>query len=373
MSSKGISKTITPAKPHTQKKFHLITSYVDEWARKILGIKKSEGVIYIDCMSNSGKYYDDNKDELIDGTAILVAVKLNEIIKNYPNKKAIIYYNDKDKNRIKVLKDSIKRLELNNLQINYSIGDANKFLKEINIKQYSNYNTLMVYDPYEASIDWDAITPFLNIWGEVIINHMVSDTIRGVATAQKESVIRKYERTYQSEIDQIIELGMNKENLEKIIRDIIHKQCDGKREHFIASFPFYNRKNGLVYNLIHCSSNINGLILYKKIAWKTFGGKSSLKNSHGKENQLCFDMNNMSIQTNKVENCYFVEDIAKYIYTKYGSKKIVSLEEVYEDINRHPIFPSDGFKQEIKRILKNRYNATFPRGKNSIEFKNGDL
>ena len=91
--SKHDNSIITYAAPHTIKKFELIEAYVDEWARKILGYDASKGVIYIDCMSNSGMYFDDNETS-IEGTAIRVAKKLNEIILNYPNKKAVLIFND---------------------------------------------------------------------------------------------------------------------------------------------------------------------------------------------------------------------------------------------------------------------------------------
>lgn len=77
--------------PHTIKKCELIEHYVDEWARKILGFNGmngrdgSKGIIYIDCMSNSGLYYD-SEDNLVDGTALRVAKRLNDILPKYPDK-----------------------------------------------------------------------------------------------------------------------------------------------------------------------------------------------------------------------------------------------------------------------------------------------
>jgi hypothetical protein len=228
----------------------------------------------------------------------------------------------------------------------------------------------MIYDPYDAAIDWNAITRYLNIWGEVIINHMVSDTARGSHVAQKNSVISKYQETYQKSIDEIIALGCDRKKLDQVIIYTIKEQTDSsKREHFLASFPFFNRNNGQVYNLIHCCSNLEGLKLYKKVAWKTFGGKSSLKNTHGMENQLCFGLDDItSIQTVMDDNCYFVKDIAKYVFDKYSKQGIVDMDSIYYDLDRHPIFPSDGFKREIKDELKSSYGVSFPRGKNLAVF-----
>ena len=296
--------SISIAKPHTIKKFELIAKYVEEWAYKILQCKESKGLIFIDCMCNAGMYYDINNN-LIPGTDILVVKTLNGIMENHQDKKAIIYFNDIDINRVKALKHFIKNMNCNNLTICYNVGDANEFLKTLNVRRYSYFNTLMVYDPYEAIIDWEAISPYLNIWGEVIINHMVSDTVRGAHNAKKTIAIAKYQDTYQKSIDEIINLGHDREKLNNIIIDIIKEQtADSKREHFIASFPFYNRNNGQVYNLIHCCSNVKGLILFKKIAWKTFGGKSSLKNTHGNQNQLIYDFTDGTIKTEIDETCF---------------------------------------------------------------------
>lgn len=157
------------------------------------------------------------------------------------------------------------------------------------------------------------------------------------------------------------------------IVDIIKEQTsESNREHFIASFPFFNRTNGQVYNLIHCCGNIEGLKLYKRVAWKTFGGKSSIKNTHGNEKQICFGLDDSnSFQTVTDENCFFVKDIAKYIFEKYCKEGTVDLDTIYYDLDRHPIFPSDGFKSEIKSELSLSYGVSFPRGKKVAVFMNG--
>jgi three-Cys-motif partner protein len=365
---------ISVAKPHTIKKFELISHYVDEWARKILGYDKSAGIIYIDCMCNCGVYYDED-GSLIDGTAILVVKALDDIISNYSGKKAILYFNDIDEAKVSKLQEVISQIAPKNLNINFNIGDANEFLKSLNIGKYSYYNTLLIYDPFNAAIDWSAVSPYLNIWGEVIINHMVSDTVRGAHVAQKDDVIAKYQETYQTSIEEIIRLGCDRKSLDQVIVNIIKNQTsNSNREHFVASFPFFNRVNGQVYNLIHCCSNIKGLILYKKVAWKTFGGKSSLKNTHGVENQLCLSLNGSEsiIDTVTDDSCFYVKDIAKYIVDQFGSLGSVELQTIYDDLDRHPIFPSDGFKNEIKEELKLSYGVKFPRGKGIAEFGHGD-
>ena len=115
------------------------------------------------------------------------------------------------------------------------------------------------------------------------------------------------------------------------------------------------------------------MILFKKIAWKTFGGKSSLKNTHGNQNQLIYDFTDGTIKTEIDETCFYVKDIARYIYEKYNEKREVSLSEIYFDLDRHPVFPSDGFKIEIKRELKTTYGVIFNKTNKTVVFRNEDL
>lgn len=366
------NEIITVAKPHTIKKFELIEKYVDEWARKILGFNGingrdgANGVIYIDCMSNSG-IYKDIDGKFVDGTALRVAKHLNTIITNYPGKHAILIFNDISSERVQYLKKEIEKANLANIEVFCQNVDCNKFLKHLDLSSYGQrYNTLLLYDPYKAAIDWDAVTPFLNRWGEVIINHMVNDTARGVSQAKKEQVIERYQETYQNDITSIRECGTNKEELNRTIISIIERNTKGfQRKHYIASFPFFNRTNGLLYNLIHCCTNIEGLKLFKKVAWKSFGDKSSLKDTHGNENQFTLDFNGIGIcETETDDECYYVHDIAKYIFEKYKNLGTISLNDIYYDLDVHPIFPSDGYKNEIKASLKRIYGVTISKDGN---------
>ena len=105
---------ITEAKPHTIKKFELIEKYVEAWAYKILnyrgnpGYAPASGVIFIDCMSNSGVYKDIYGNR-VEGTALRVAQCLNRIISNYPGKKAILIFNDLESARVDYLKSEIEK------------------------------------------------------------------------------------------------------------------------------------------------------------------------------------------------------------------------------------------------------------------------
>lgn len=237
---------------HTIKKIELVSSYVTEWARKILGYEKSQGLIYIDCMSNCGEYYDDNGN-LIDGTPVGIAKMLDSINIDF-NKDVFLVFNDFDKNKIDALKNKITEMHLQHINVQFFNMDANTLLKEISKTKLSNYNTLVFYDPYKADIDWSALEPFFNIWGEVIINHMISDPIRAARCAKKEETKARYEKTYQQNIADIIKAtydANNKRILEQRIEDIISLHAGNKtRDYYIASFPFYIKTNQLLFNLI---------------------------------------------------------------------------------------------------------------------------
>ena len=75
---------------------------------------------------------------------------------------------------------------------------------------------LLFYDPYRAEIDWEAIEPFLNHWGEVIINHSTMDATRGVKMAKTETAKDKYNETYLTEnIENLIPYGSDRTAYEK--------------------------------------------------------------------------------------------------------------------------------------------------------------
>jgi three-Cys-motif partner protein len=355
---------IGEAKPHTIKKFEIVEKYVDGWARKILGYDKSDGLMFIDCMSNCG-IYRDKDGGIVEGTAMRVAKLLNRVGSNY-SKNIKVFFNDIEKEKIEILRGQIEKYKLNNINIEYSVKDANEFLKEFNFNNSKNYNFLLFYDPYNASIDWEAIEPFLNVWGEVILNHMVSDPTRAINTVKNKDKINNYEKTYCCDCETLKSIGSNRKEYERLVKNIIKDRTE--KQYYLASFPFYIRTNALVYDLIYFSHSMKGFRLFKKVAWQTFGGKSSSKIDHsGVEAGQCslFDdeKGNNLIDTDGV---YTVEDIAKYIYNCYRGKGVINIEEIYTNLDKHPIFPSEGYRTEIKDILKNRYKVKTR--KSTIEF-----
>ena len=81
-----------------------------------------------------------------------------------------------------------------NFKIVTSCGDAHELLRTIGPQLYGtgHLHYFLLYDPYDATIDWKALLPFFRNWGEVMINHMVSDPVRAITSAKKKTTKAKY-------------------------------------------------------------------------------------------------------------------------------------------------------------------------------------
>lgn len=353
MSRKG-KDVISKASPHTIKKFELIEEYIKSWAQKLMLNDACNGLIFIDCMCNSG-VYTDNNGMLVEGTPVRVSKALLDVARTYTEKMVHIYLNDKEKSRVDELKKHIPQDE-RNYHVITSVGDANELLKTIGPQLYQtgHLHYFLLYDPYDASIDWEALLPFFRNWGEVMINHMVSDPVRAITSAKRKTTKEKYENTYLEDFEKLVPYGSDKTAYEARVEQII-RSLKGSRRYFVAAFPFYNTQNSHMYNLIHCTSHREGFKLYKKSAWKVFGAQSSAKKSPD-SGQLRFDENGF-ITTETDKSCFHVRDIAKYLQESFKGRKLVSLNEMWELLDDHPIFPSDGYRNEIKRELLTTYGT----------------
>lgn len=362
-------KIIEHINPHTIKKFELIEKYIQTWAHKLLQNQFCEGIVFIDCMSNSGEYIDDEGNQVF-GTPVRAAKYLRKVSGQYPDKYIDLYFSDLSEGKTNHLKGLMPK-ESHNFHYHITTEDGNDVAKRLGQNMAKGKHYLLVYDPYDAAIDWDSIIPFINKWSEVIINHMVMDPIRAVKVVKKDKTRSKYERTYLMDLEKLIPYGNNKKAYEERIEKIIKNYHNSKRECYIAAFPFFNEKHSIVYNLLHCTSNIQGFKLYKESAWKTFGGKSSAKDMHGLENQLMLDFDdNCKMKTQTDHFCYYIKDIAEYLQKEFNGRTNVSIKEIWSLLDYHPVFPSDGFKNQIKRELKQNYGATT--SKTTISFADLD-
>ena len=357
MSRKDSEKIIDEASPHTVKKFELVTGYIKSWKEILLLQPSCEELIFIDCMSSSGEYIDSKTGEKIYGTPVRADKLLREAASKYTRKNISVIFNDKSAGKIDYLKTLIPEGS-GNYHVSFYNEDCNTLLRELRheICGVNGKHYLLFYDPYQAIIDWDALMPYFNHWGEVIINHMLSDSIRAAREAKSPEAVSKYESTYGTKIMRLAEWGSDKQKYESCVEDIIRSlRMHKSRDYFIASFPFFNVNNALLYDIIHCTGHIKGFELFKTTAWQVFGGQSSnkrpLKSEAGQGVFAFPDDNNDSAD----ESCYTVEDIAHYIHGKFKGRKNVPTDEVWSLLDFHPVFPSKGFKRRITKRLKEIY------------------
>ena len=260
-----------------------------------------------------------------------------------------------DKARVEELKHHIPHDE-RNFRIITSCGDAHEFLRTIGPQLYGagHLHYFLLYDPYDANIDWEALLPFFRNWGEVMINHMVSDPVRAIKSAKKKTTKAKYENTYLDDFENLVPYGSDKDAYEARVEEIINS-LKGSRAYYVSSFPFYNTQNSLIYNLIHCTSSKEGFKLYKKSAWKVFGAQSSTKRST-ESLQVFIDIFG-EVTTEEDESCMHVIDIARYLNRSMKGRQQVPLDEVWGLLDDHPVFPSEGFRNEIKNDLTSCFGA----------------
>ena len=364
MASSNNSKIISVAHPHTIKKFQLIEEYIKTWADILLLSSKCNGVIFIDCMCNSGIYKNDD-GETVYGTPIRVSNLLLEAARKYPDKQIHIYLNDNNAQKIELLS---KHLPVNerNYQIITTVLDGNELLKEIGSQLYgpNHMHYFLLYDPYDASIDWNALTPFFRNWGEVLINHMVSDSIRAVSQVKREQAKQKYTGTYQvDDISDLVPYGKDRAAYEKRVLEIINSlKGSSLRQYFVSAFPFFNTRNSLVYDLIHCTGHIRGFKLFKSTAWKAFDGYSSSKTTHDLEGQMTLDCFGEDTNTTTAdETRYTLKDAAQYLQINFHGRADVPKQEVWQFLDLHPVFISEGFARTICDNLTLYYGAKVSR------------
>lgn len=377
MKEKNYSHLIEKIGPHTIAKFEIVEEYVKSWAQKLLQTAGCKGLIFIDCMCNCG-LYKDASGKLIYGTPIRVAKVLREVAGQYPYKNIIVYLNDFDAEKIECLRTQLPSSK-DNYHLKLSVKDGNALLNElspiIHGKAFNGYHTFVFYDPFDASIDWDALEPYFYTWGELLINHNVLDPVRAVSQTTRSSTKRKYEETYRQTFEDIRPYGTNKEAYEQRVHEIVRSLSNADhREYYVASFPFFNSNNSLQYELIHCTGNLAGYKLYKATAWKKFGGKSSLKSAPaGQNEQYVLDFehpdNEVGVKAITDSSCFTVADIARYLQSEFEGQNSVPLDTIWRLLDLHPVFPSDGLRNDIKTCLKKLYNAKV--GRNSISFGKG--
>ena len=117
------------ANPHTIKKFELIEKYVEAWAHKLLQNQYCSGLVFIDCMSNSGEYVDDSGKQVF-GTPVRVAKYLRNVAGQYPYKQIDLYFSDLCSARTEHLR-SLMPNDSRNFHVHITTEDGNELAKRL--------------------------------------------------------------------------------------------------------------------------------------------------------------------------------------------------------------------------------------------------
>jgi hypothetical protein len=120
------------ANPHAMKKFELIEKYVEAWAHIILLNQYCTEPVFIDCMSNSGEYIDDDGKQVF-GIPVRVAEYLRQIAGQYFGKQIDLYFSDLS---------AAKTMHLKNLKP----GEIRNFHYYITAFPLFNEKNAIVYD-----------------------------------------------------------------------------------------------------------------------------------------------------------------------------------------------------------------------------------
>ena len=139
------SNIIGEARPHTIKKFELVEAYIETWAQKLLQNSICKGIIFIDCMCNSGVYHDDDGNEVL-GTPIRVANVLRDVAGQYPRKQVHMYFNDMNPKKTDLLKSRLPKAR-NSFSVSVTTKDCTALLKERGPQLNQNNHQDSTYSP----------------------------------------------------------------------------------------------------------------------------------------------------------------------------------------------------------------------------------
>ncbi|WP_165060686.1 three-Cys-motif partner protein TcmP [Adlercreutzia sp. ZJ154] len=256
-------------KEQTSKKIEYVTHYVKEWIRVGCMSSKLNTLSFVDGMSNAGIYRDGDL-----GTTTLAYSLFLEAAKSYPNMHFNLVFNEIDPIRFKIFKVICHELYVNqcggreipNLKLYCSNDDINDFIADLSnhdglLNKYGSL-TLFFIDPYDArTVDIPPLRDYLNNhYCELFFNWFSSDHVRNPNDNAIKSCFSGIE----------IPAGYD-------AADYIAKYLSGSKKMYF-SFPFRNKNNTELYQIIFVTPSKKGLEKVKEALWSTFSGREYHRN-----------------------------------------------------------------------------------------------
>ena len=255
----------------TTYKIKYVTRYVRQWALIEVNRKEIQQINFIDCMCNAGVYKDGDAC-----TALEVIGIFNELAKQFPSKRFVVYLNDINSKRIdnfnKIYQKYIVPQKSLNLLVYLKDKDVNDYLDMI-IASSRNKQGLFAYgkcnliyvDPYNFGTV--QISKLHNIleknYCELLFNLFTSDYVRNIAkdTGRIQKCLG----------------GFKPATKDEFINYVVNELRVGHIQYTFA-YSFHTVKNVELYQILYATPNIRGLEVLKDSLWDVFDGEEFHRN-----------------------------------------------------------------------------------------------
>lgn len=268
----GIDDSVLDEKgEQTTYKIKYVTRYVRQWALIEVNRKEIQQINFIDCMCNAGVYKDGDAC-----TALEVIGIFNELAKQFPSKRFVVYLNDINSKRIdnfnKIYQKHIAPQKSLNLLVYLKDKDVNDYLDMI-IASSQNKQGLFAYgkcnliyvDPYNFGTV--QISKLHNIleknYCELLFNLFTSDYVRNIAkdTGRIQKCLG----------------GFKPATKDEFINYVVNELRVGHIQYTFA-YSFHTVKNVELYQILYATPNIRGLEVLKDSLWDVFDGEEFHRN-----------------------------------------------------------------------------------------------
>lgn len=268
----GIDDSVLDEKgEQTTYKIKYVTRYVRQWALIEVNRKEIQQINFIDCMCNAGVYKDGDAC-----TALEVIGIFNELAKQFPSKRFVVYLNDINSKRIdnfnKIYQKHIVPQKSLNLLVYLKDKDVNDYLDMI-IASSQNKQGLFAYgkcnliyvDPYNFGTV--QISKLHNIleknYCELHFNLFTSDYVRNIAkdTGRIQKCLG----------------GFKPATKDEFINYVVNELRVGHIQYTFA-YSFHTVKNVELYQILYATPNIRGLEVLKDSLWDVFDGEEFHRN-----------------------------------------------------------------------------------------------
>lgn len=268
----GIDDSVLDEKgEQTTYKIKYVTRYVRQWALIEVNRKEIQQINFIDCMCNAGVYKDGDAC-----TALEVIGIFNELAKQFPSKRFVVYLNDINSKRIdnfnKIYQKHIVPQKSLNLLVYLKDKDVNDYLDMI-IASSQNKQGLFAYgkcnliyvDPYNFGTV--QISKLHNIleknYCELLFNLFTSDYVRNIAkdTGRIQKCLG----------------GFKPATKDEFINYVVNELRVGHIQ-YIFAYSFHTVKNVELYQILYATPNIRGLEVLKDSLWDVFDGEEFHRN-----------------------------------------------------------------------------------------------